>query len=188
MATWLILEDDRFNFDYCHFLPWHASQCRSLHGHSSVVTVMLRGEPDAQGFVIDFGEAKQLVKETLTLFDHKVIAPRATVLGPPDAQGLLTIAFDTVAGPHRLCLPASEVAIIENDATVENLSAILAAAIYQRMPARVQRVMVRMFEGVGKSALAMVGVAGDAGMGLISGTDMLGGLLSVNQLLVQVEN
>jgi len=49
-------------------------------------------------------------------------------------------------------------------------------------------VMVRMFEGVGKSALAMVGVAGDAGMGLISGTDMLGGLLSVNQLLVQVEN
>ena len=50
MATWLILEDDRFNFDYCH-LPWHASQCRSLHGHSSVVTVMLRGEPDAQGFV-----------------------------------------------------------------------------------------------------------------------------------------
>src|SRR5438876_843380 len=66
MATWLILEDDRFNFDYCHFLPWHASQCRSLHGHSSVVTVMVRGEPDAQGFVIDFGEAKQLVKETLT--------------------------------------------------------------------------------------------------------------------------
>ena len=21
MATWLILEDDRFNFDYCHFCP-----------------------------------------------------------------------------------------------------------------------------------------------------------------------
>jgi len=71
MATWLILEDDRFNFDYCHFLPRHASQCRSLHGHSSVVTVVLRGEPDAQGFVIDFGEAKQLVKETLTIFDHQ---------------------------------------------------------------------------------------------------------------------
>jgi hypothetical protein len=89
-----------------------------------------------------------------------VIAPRATVLGPPDAQNLLTIAFETAAGPHRLCLPASEVAIIDDDATVENLSAILAAAIYQRMPARVQRVMVRMFEGVGKSALSMVGVAG----------------------------
>src|SRR5499426_2281150 len=71
MATWLILEDDRFNFDYCHFLPRHASQCRSLHGHSSVVTVMLRSEPDAQGLVIDFGEAKQLVKETLTIFDHQ---------------------------------------------------------------------------------------------------------------------
>ena len=78
-------------------------------------------------------------------------------------------------------------AIIDHDATVENLSAILAAAIYQRMPPRVQRVMVRMFEGVGKSALAMVGVAGDAGMGLISGTDTMGRLLSVDQLLVQVE-
>jgi hypothetical protein len=51
------------------------------------------------------------------------------------------------------------VAIIANDATVENLSAIL-AAISQRMPTRVQRVMVRMFEGVGKSALAMVGWLG----------------------------
>ena len=56
------------------------------------------------------------------------------------------------------------------------------------MPPHVQRVMVRMFEGVGKSALAMVGVAGDADMGLISGTDTAGRLLSVDQLLVQVEN
>jgi len=188
MATWLILEDDRFNFDYCHFLPWHASQCRSLHGHSSVVTVMLRGEPDDQGLVIDFGEAKRLVKETLGLFDHKVIAPRATVLGSPDAHDLLTIAFETVAGPHRLSLPASEVAIIDGDATVENLSAILAEAIYRRMPTHVQRVMVRMFEGVGKSALSMVGVAGDTGMSLIAGTDVTGHLLSVDQILVQVES
>ena len=39
------------------------------------------------------------------------------------------------------------------------------------MPTRVQRVMVRMFEGVGKSALAMVGVAGDTGIGHDLGTD-----------------
>ena len=59
----------------------------------------------------------------------------------------------------------------------------------QRMPARVQRVMVRMFEGVGKSALAMVGVAGDAGMGLIPGLDTTTGrLLSVDQLLAQIES
>ena len=122
MATRLIVEDDRFNFDYCHFLPWHASQCRSLHGHSSVITVMLRGEPDDQGFVIDFGEAKQLIKDTLGLFDHKLIAPRSAVLGPPDAQGLVAIAFETPAGPHRLFLPATEVAIIDSDATVENLA------------------------------------------------------------------
>ncbi len=188
MATWLILEDDRFNFDYCHFLPWHASQCRSLHGHSSVITVMLRGEPDDQGLVIDFGEAKQLVKATLGIFDHKVIAPRATVLGPPDAHDLLTIAFETAAGPHRLCLPASEVALIDGDATVENLSALLAEAIYRRMPVRVQRVMVRMFEGIGKSALSMVGVAGETGTALIPGTDATGRLLSVEQLLIQVES
>ena len=187
MATWLIVEDDRFNFDYCHFLPWHASQCRSLHGHSSVVTVMLRGEPDDQGFVIDFGEAKQLIKDTLGLFDHKLIAPRSAVLGPPDAQGLVAIAFETPAGPHRLFLPATEVAIIDSDATVENLSAILAAAIFRRMPANVQRVLVRMFEGVGKSALSMVGMAGDALTCLIPGTDAAGHPLSIEQLMVQME-
>ena len=187
MATWLIVEDDRFNFDYCHFLPWHASQCRSLHGHSSVVTVLLRGEPDDQGFVIDFGEAKQLIKDTLGLFDHKLIAPRSAVLGPPDAQGLVAIAFETPAGPHRLFLPATEVAIIDSDATVENLSAILAAAIYRRMPANVQRVLVRMFEGVGKSALSMVGMTGDALTCLIPGTDAAGHPLSIEQLIVQME-
>lgn len=188
MATWLILEDGRFNFDYCHFLPWHASQCRSLHGHSSVVTVMLRGEPDAQGFVIDFGEAKQLVKESLELFDHKLIAPRSAVLGPPDAHGILAIAFETPVGPHRLFLPATEVAIIGTDATVEHLSAILAAAVYQRMPANVQRVLVRMFEGVGKSALAMVGMAGEALTCLVPGTDAAGHPLSIEQLIVQLEH
>jgi len=187
MATWLIVEDDRFNFDYCHFLPWHASQCRSLHGHSSVVTVMLRGEPDDQGFVIDFGEAKQLIKDTLGRFDHKLIAPRAAVLGPPDAHGIVAIAFETPAGPHRLFLPATEVAIIDGDATVENLSALLAAAIYQRMPANVQRVLVRMFEGVGKSALSMVGMAGDALTCLIPGTDAAGHPLPIEQLIVQME-
>jgi len=187
MATWLIIEDDRFNFDYCHFLPWHASQCRSLHGHSSVVTVLLRGEPDDQGFVIDFGEAKRLIKDTLELFDHKLIAPRSAMLGPPDEQGLVAIAFETPAGPHRLCLPAAEVAIIDRDATVENLSALLAAAIYRRMPANVQRVLVRMFEGVGKSALSMVGMAGDALTCLISGTDAAGHPLSTEQLIVQME-
>src|SRR5207248_1002835 len=187
MATWLILEDDRFNFDYCHVLPWHASQCRSLHGHSSVVTVMLRGEPDDQGFVIDFGVAKQLIKETLGLFDHKLIAPRSAVLGPPDAQGIVAIAFETPAGPHRLFLPATEVAIIDSDATVENLSALLAAAMYRRMPANVQRVLVRMFEGVGKSALSIVGVAGDAVTCLMPGTDAAGHLLSIEQLIVQME-
>ena len=187
MATWLILEDDRFNFDYCHFLPWHSSQCRSLHGHSSLLSVMLRGEPDAQGFVIAFGEAKRLVKEALDMFDHKVIAPRASLTGPPDARGLLEIAFETAVGPHRLQLPASEVALIDCDATVENLSAILAAAIYQRMPANVQRVLVRMFEGVGKSALSMVGAADRTGTGLLPGVDASGQLFSTAQLLVQME-
>lgn len=187
MATWLILEDDRFNFDYCHFLPWHTSQCRSLHGHSSVVTVMLCGEPDDQGFVIDFGEAKQLVKDTLGLFDHKLIAPRSAVLGPPDTQGLLAIAFETPAGPHRLFLPVAEVAIVDRDTTVEHLAAILAAAIYQRMPANVHRVLVRMFEGVGKSALTMVGMAGDAPACLVPGTDAAGRPLAIEQLIVQLE-
>ena len=47
------------------------------------------------------------MKETLALFDHKVIAPRTTVLGPPDAQGLLTIALTQRLG-HTVyaCRPA----------------------------------------------------------------------------------
>lgn len=187
MPTWLILEDDRFNFDYSHFLPWHTSQCASLHGHSSVITVMLRGEPDATGMVVDFGEAKRVVKDVLGRFDHKLIAPASTVMGPPDTHGTLEIAFATAAGPHRLFLPATEVAVIASDATVEYLSALLAEGILQALPANVQRVMVRMFEGVGKSAMSMVGVAGDGVPHLSAGTDAAGRLLSMAEILIHAE-
>lgn len=188
MPTWLILEDDRFNFDYCHFLPWHASQCASLHGHSSVITVMLRGEPDASGMVVDFGEAKRVVKDVLGRFDHKLITPASAVMGPPDARGMLEIAFETRAGPHRLFLPAMEVAVIPSEATVESLAALLAEAILQQMPANVHGMMVRMFEGVGKSALAMVGVAGAGVTQLIPGTDATGRPRVLEELLIQVES
>ena len=59
--------------------------------------------------------------------------------------------------------------------------------MYRRMPANVQRVLVRMFEGVGKSALSMVGVAGDAVTCLMPGTDAAGHLLPIEQLIVQME-
>jgi 6-pyruvoyltetrahydropterin/6-carboxytetrahydropterin synthase len=153
-----------------------------------VITVMLCGEPDATGMVVDFGEAKRVVKEVLERFDHKLIAPADAVMGPPDAQGILEIAFTTRAGPHRLFVPATEVAVIDRDATVEHLSALLAEAILRAMPANVQRVMVRMFEGVGKSALSMVGVAGDQGPGLLAGTDTTGRLLSLAEILIQSES
>src|SRR5262249_61234227 len=104
------------------------------------------------------------------------------------AKGVVASGFETPAGPHRLFLPAAEVAIIDSDATVEHLSAILAAAIYRRMPANVQRVLVRMFEGVGKSALSMVGIAGDTRTCLMPGTDAARQPLAVGQLIMQFEH
>lgn len=77
--------------------------------------------------------------------------------------------------------------MIASDATVEYLSALLAEAILQALPANVQRVMVRMFEGVGKSAMSMVGVAGDGVAHLSAGTDAVGRLFSMAELLIQAE-
>jgi hypothetical protein len=48
--------------------------------------------------------------------------------------------------------------------------------------------MVRMYEGVGKSALAMVGVAGAGVTHLIPGTDATGLPLATEALLIRAES
>ena len=64
----IFLDDPSFNFDYAHILP-KTEKCSVMHGHTSSVLVELVGRP-VDGMVVDFGIAKQAVREAVRSLDH----------------------------------------------------------------------------------------------------------------------
>jgi 6-pyruvoyltetrahydropterin/6-carboxytetrahydropterin synthase len=65
------IEDD---FSSAHQLREFQGKCENLHGHNWLVRVELRGEIlDKAGMLIDFGVAKQYLKEILEELDHKYL-------------------------------------------------------------------------------------------------------------------
>lgn len=62
-----------FRFEAAHRLPFHEGKCRHLHGHSYKIVVELEGEPDANGFVIDFNEIKKRINPYIDELDHTTI-------------------------------------------------------------------------------------------------------------------
>jgi 6-pyruvoyltetrahydropterin/6-carboxytetrahydropterin synthase len=70
-----------FTFDAAHQLIGHHAKCANLHGHTYTLDVTLAGEtmgpeyPSEEGFVMDFGRLKQIVKERIVdQFDHAFLA------------------------------------------------------------------------------------------------------------------
>ena len=56
--------------DCAHFLPGH-TKCGQLHGHTYRVEVMIEGEQQKGGMVIDFNELKTRTREVLQAYDHR---------------------------------------------------------------------------------------------------------------------
>jgi 6-pyruvoyltetrahydropterin/6-carboxytetrahydropterin synthase len=62
-----------FHFDMTHRLSFHDGKCKHLHGHTYKLEVFVRGIPDKNGFVLDFGILKKIVKrEIIDVLDHSV--------------------------------------------------------------------------------------------------------------------
>jgi 6-pyruvoyltetrahydropterin/6-carboxytetrahydropterin synthase len=57
------------HIDCAHFLPGHA-KCGTLHGHTYRVEVVIEGE-NRSGMVVDFGDLRQILRETLGEYDHR---------------------------------------------------------------------------------------------------------------------
>ncbi len=55
--------------DCAHYLPGH-EKCGILHGHTYRIEVIIEGE-NKSGMIMDFGELKKSLKETLNIYDHR---------------------------------------------------------------------------------------------------------------------
>ena len=64
-------------FSACHFIVDHF-KCSKLHGHNYIVSISISGEKtdEKMGFVFDFLEAKRIIRDIISRFDHKVLIPK----------------------------------------------------------------------------------------------------------------
>lgn len=80
----------RFGFDaahhFAHYPAGHANH--GMHGHSFVVQIAVRGEPEARtGFVVDFAELERACAQVRAALDHRVLN---------DIEGLATPSLENL--------------------------------------------------------------------------------------------
>ncbi len=90
----VFLDDPSFNFDYAHILP-QTEKCSVMHGHTSSALVEIVGYP-ANGMVVDFNDAKPVIREAIGELDHKLFINEKYVAGRDSER--INLRFTTVHG------------------------------------------------------------------------------------------
>jgi 6-pyruvoyltetrahydropterin/6-carboxytetrahydropterin synthase len=150
----IFIEDPSLAFDYAHILPL-VEKCSVLHGHTSTVMVEIIGSMK-NNLVIDFGEAKKIIKEALNAIDHKFFINRKYLQNEDDVH--YYVVFEGPKGYFSLQLPKSTTYMLSGEATVENLSYEIIRLLAPKLPPNVQALGVYIYEGVNKGAHIIAGV------------------------------
>jgi 6-pyruvoyltetrahydropterin/6-carboxytetrahydropterin synthase len=144
----IFLDDPSFDFDYAHILP-KTEKCSVMHGHTSSVLVEVVGRP-IEGMVVDFGEAKRIVREAVRALDHKLFINEKYVTRMDAAS--VTLRFETVHGQFAIKAPKDTTVMMKGEATVENLAKEVLGRITPGMPKNVTAVGVFVYEGLNKGS------------------------------------
>ena len=144
----IFMEDPSFAFDYAHILPL-VEKCSILHGHTSAVMVELVGQMK-DNLLVDFGEAKRIIKEAISILDHKFFINRKYLIKENDSH--YTISFKGPKGMFELQVPKNTTYLLEGEATVENLSTEIIKILVPKLPKNVEAVGVYIYEGYNKGA------------------------------------
>ena len=150
----IFIEDPSLAFDYAHILPL-VEKCSVLHGHTSTVMVEIIGEMK-NNLVIDFGDAKRIIKETLMEIDHKFFINRKYLQQEDESH--FYVSFEGPKGFFNLQLPKLTTYMLTGEATVENLSHEIIKLLAPKMPGNVEALGVYIYEGVNKGAHIIAGI------------------------------
>lgn len=121
-----------FRWEMAHRLPFHTGGCQNIHGHSYRATVILEGEADEHGMVLDYLELARIVEPLIAELDH----------------AFLCSADDPVMLDFFRQHPEFKVVIVPFSTTAENLARYLAERLSEplrRFP-QLQRFWVRVQE------------------------------------------
>lgn len=69
-----VLVSKEFTFDSAHHLHCYEGKCKNLHGHTYKLQVIMCGQADYRGIVIDFEDIKRITKvRIIDRLDHKYL-------------------------------------------------------------------------------------------------------------------
>jgi 6-pyruvoyltetrahydropterin/6-carboxytetrahydropterin synthase len=151
----IFMEDPSFAFDYAHILPL-VEKCSILHGHTSSVMVELVGQMK-NNLLVDFGDAKKIIKEAISVLDHKFFINKKYLKKEDDAH--YQISFEGPKGVFDLQVPKNTTYLLEGEATVENLSTEIIKIIVPKLPKNVEAIGVYIYEGYNKGAHIISNIA-----------------------------
>jgi len=121
----------QFRWEMGHRLPEHPGLCKNIHGHSYEAQVILVGEPDDSGMVMDYFDLKTMVQPLIDQLDHCFL-------------------LDSSDSVMREFFASHPMKIVEVDmpTTAENIAHYLLRHIISQLPAghRVEAVKVRIYE------------------------------------------
>jgi len=100
--------------------------------------------------LIDFGEAKRIIKDALSILDHKFFINKKYLKNEDTTH--YQIAFEGPKGTFDLQVPKDSTYLLEGEATVENLSAEIIKILAPKLPSNVEAVGVYIYEGYNKGA------------------------------------
>ena len=83
-----------FTFDAAHNLIRYHGKCETLHGHTYRIAVVLEGNPDEEGMIMDFTALSAIVKErVVSRLDHSYIND---IIEQPTAENIANWIWDRI--------------------------------------------------------------------------------------------
>lgn len=139
-------------FASAHMIPCHQF-CGGIHGHSYIVDVTVEGERSGEfGFVVDFKEVKNIMRQICSKLDHKVLIPlKNSEIEFKDLED--TVEFSIASKNYRL--PPEDCCLLPLTSTsAEELAEYFANELYDSLKDKegIDSVEVCVNEGIGQGA------------------------------------
>lgn len=143
MESWsILLEKEYFKFSCAHFLIFPDGSKERLHGHNYHVAAEIGGDLSDRGLVIDFLDAKPVVRELCDFLDEHWLLPGQH----PELkiEHLKDGHTSVVYREERYLVPTPEVRVLPiNNTSVENLATWFGRELQRLLTERFGRSQVR---------------------------------------------
>lgn len=145
MSHSIILEGRTLRFASAHFTTFGA-ECEPLHGHNYSLTVELTGDLTPDSWVMDFSEAKAMLRALCKELDHKFLLPlQNPALAITESARECEVRF----GDRRYIMPSADVVPLPIlNSTAELLAEHLAGRIVDELQKRAVRNVMSIRVGV----------------------------------------